>query len=89
MSNLSLQGIHLSNFGCQYRMEQRRIIIEHLLKRISVTVHQRLCHFALIDMIINRHIKFNILKHKYICMLFLSSNQSILSEEECNVIFGV
>ena len=38
------------------------IIIEHLLKRISLTVHQSSCRLTLIDMIINRHIKFNMLK---------------------------
>ena len=38
------------------------IIIEHLLKRISLTVLQSLCRFALIDVIINRHIKFSMLR---------------------------
>ena len=38
------------------------IIIEHLLRRISITVLQSSCRFTLIDMIINRHIKFNMLK---------------------------
>ena len=38
------------------------IIIEHLPKRISLTVHQRSCRLILIEMIINRHVKFNMLK---------------------------
>ena len=38
------------------------IIIEHLLKLIPLTVHQSLCHFTIIDMVINRHIKYNMLK---------------------------
>ena len=29
------------------------IIVEHMLKRISLTVHQSLCCFTLIDMIIS------------------------------------
>ena len=41
------------------------IIIEHLLKRISLTVHQSSCRFTLIDMIINRHIISNMLKTYY------------------------
>ena len=38
------------------------IIIEHLLRRISLTVHQSLCRFTLIDMIINRRINVSMLK---------------------------
>ena len=38
------------------------IIIEHLLKRISLTVHQSSCRFIQIDMIINEHVKFNMLR---------------------------
>ena len=38
------------------------IIIEHFLKHISLTVHQISRRYTLIDMIINRHIKFNMLK---------------------------
>ena len=38
------------------------IIIVHLLKRISLTVNQSSCCFTLIDMIINRHVKFNMIK---------------------------
>ena len=38
------------------------VIIEHLLKRIFLTVHQSSCCLTLIDIIINRHIKFNMLK---------------------------
>ena len=38
------------------------IIIEHLLKRIYLTVHQSSCRFTLIDMIINRHVRFNMLR---------------------------
>ena len=41
------------------------IIIEHLRKRISLTVNQSSCRFILIDMIINRHIKFNMLKTEH------------------------
>ena len=38
------------------------LIVEHLLRRISLTVHQSLCRFTLIDMIMDRHIKFDMLK---------------------------
>ena len=46
----------------QANIDGRIIIVEHLLKRITLTVHQSSCRFTLIDMIINRHIKFDILK---------------------------
>ena len=39
------------------------IIIEHLPKHISLTVHQSLCRFTLIDMIINRHVGCNMLSY--------------------------
>ena len=38
------------------------IIIEHLLKCKSLTLHQSTCRITLIDMIINRHIKSDMLK---------------------------
>ena len=38
------------------------LVIEHLLKRIFLTVQQSSCRITLIDMIINRHVKSNMLK---------------------------
>ena len=38
------------------------IIIEHLLKRMSLTVHQSSCRLTLIDMIINKHVTFSMLR---------------------------
>ena len=37
------------------------IIIEHLFKHISPTVHQRSCRFTLLDMMINI-VKFNMME---------------------------
>ena len=37
------------------------MIFEHLLRRISLTVNQSSWRSTLIDMLINRHIKFNII----------------------------
>ena len=52
-------AIAITSCDCSSRI----IIIEHLLKRISLTVHQSSCRrFALIDMIINRHVKFDMTK---------------------------